>query len=109
MIAKESSSEMLDRVEFSGIHDRFLIWGSHAKIKRCDRICTDVILAGYINARLQFDMVYGETCYFFFQWKNLSFCFFQLFLMWVSDEKAHIAASCLIQTSCLQYSILKGM
>ena len=85
MIAKESSTEMLDRVEFSGIHDRLLIWRSHAKIKRCDRICTDVVLAGYINARLQFDMVYGETCYFF-QWKNLSFCFFNIFDVGIRRE-----------------------
>ncbi len=77
---------MLDRVEFGCVHDWFLIWGSHAQIKRCDRICTDVVLAGYINARLQFDMVYGETCYFFSMEKPLFLFFFNIFDVGIRRE-----------------------
>ena len=84
MIAKESSTEMLDRVEFSGIHDRLLIWGSHAKIKRCDRICTDVVLAGYINARRS--LIWSMVKLAIFSMENLSFCFFNIFDVGIRRE-----------------------
>ena len=45
VVAKEGSTEMLDGMNFSGVHYRFLVWGSHAKIKGSDRFSTNMVFA----------------------------------------------------------------
>ena len=52
-------------MHLSSIHDRLIVWGSHAQIKCGDDFCTDVVFTGYIDTGLQFDMVNGEAGYFF--------------------------------------------
>mgnify|MGYP002528287561 FL=1 len=56
---------MLDGMHFRRIHHRLLVGTGHAQIEGGDDFCTDVILTGYIDTGLQFDMVNGEAGYFF--------------------------------------------
>ena len=65
MIPQEGSTQMLDCVHFRRVHDRFVVRGGHAKIERSDDFRSDMILSGYIDARLQFDVVYGKAGNFF--------------------------------------------
>ena len=56
---------MLYGVYFCGIHHRLFVGTGHTQIEGGDDLCTDVILAGYIDTGLKLDMVNGEACYFF--------------------------------------------
>ena len=65
MITQEGRTQMLDGVNFCGIHHRLLVGTGHAQIEGGDDFCTDVVFTGYIDTGLQFDMVNGEAGYFF--------------------------------------------
>ena len=56
---------MFHCVKLGSVHDRFFVRGSHADIKGSDDLISEIILAGNIDSRLEFDMVYGKAGYFF--------------------------------------------
>ena len=61
-------------MHFRSVHDRLFIGAGHTQVKGGDYFRSHIILAGYINAGLQFDMVNGEAGYFF-QFFHVSFPF----------------------------------
>ena len=50
VVAQEGCTKVFDRMDFCCIHDRLVIWRSHAKVKGGDGFIADMIFARYINA-----------------------------------------------------------
>ena len=65
VISQKSSAQMFNRMDFCGIHDRFIVWTCHADIKCSNDRTVHIILSGDIDARFQANMVNGKTCDFF--------------------------------------------
>lgn len=65
IISQEGCTEMLDGMNLGSIHDRFTVRCGHAEVKSGDDLLSDVILARYIDARLQEKMIDSKAGYFF--------------------------------------------
>ena len=64
MDTKIGCPQVLDGVKLSCLDHRLLIGGGHAKVKGGDRGIPRLILAGYVDAGLQFIVVNGKASYF---------------------------------------------
>ena len=62
IVAKERSPQMLDRMQLRRIHDRLPVRRRHPQVKGCQRYIAEMVFPGYINSRLEFQMVYCKTC-----------------------------------------------
>lgn len=65
MTPKKGRRQMFHGMKFCSVHDRFVIGAGDADVKRGNDRAAYRVLAGYIDARNQFDVVYGEACDFF--------------------------------------------
>ena len=45
MVTEEGGSEVLDGVDFGGVHDGLIIWGGHSQVEGCDDTVTYVIFS----------------------------------------------------------------
>jgi hypothetical protein len=80
---------MLDGVNLSSVHHRLVIWFGKTQVKGCHRLTANLVLPGYIEARLQFDMINGKTGDFFHK-HLLILLYADAFLLYLYHNTVHL-------------------
>ena len=61
LVAQVGGGQMLHGVDLGGVHNGLIVGLGQPQIEGGDGLCTYLILPGNVNARLQFDVIDGET------------------------------------------------